>query len=203
MNPKWYIGILVVVLAFLGISLDTASVPNQEIVVQFNDEVSLGEAESAVAVVKEQLEAIGVTEVQVVALRQGSVKITYYSDVEVAIVRAMLTDDASLQVEYATTYPEKEPLSTPFKKNTRGYELNIGAIHYGSDSGLDFDGYLIETKASNDRYFDPLPYAGISAEIVATFHHIAVVSYKSQQNQTHRFDATSYQIPEVRAGPIV
>ena len=60
MKPKWYLNTFILIIAFLGAVLQQFSVPNQEIVLQFEDqEISLGETENAIADVKKLLKNIG------------------------------------------------------------------------------------------------------------------------------------------------
>ncbi len=50
MKPKWYLNTFILIIAFLGAVLQQFSVPNQEIVLQFEgQEISLGETENAIA----------------------------------------------------------------------------------------------------------------------------------------------------------
>ena len=86
---KWYIGTLVVLLAVLGIiDREQVTLPNQEIVLQFNDvELASEDTQTTIAIVKEELQNVGVHNFQVKENEKGRLKITYYSEADVIVVK--------------------------------------------------------------------------------------------------------------------
>jgi len=97
MKNKWYISALIFVLAIVGINLEQVSVPNQEIVLQFIDvEVSLHETQDVIALVKSQLEAVAVDNIKIQDLGNGTLKITYYSDIAVSEIKKIVLGERNL-----------------------------------------------------------------------------------------------------------
>ena len=67
MKTKWYISALIVVLAVFGVLQNQASLPNQEVHIRFEDQtVTLEQSEQTIALIQEQLEAIDVTNIELV-----------------------------------------------------------------------------------------------------------------------------------------
>ena len=72
MKLKRYIGALIIVLTLLVVGQHQISVPNQQIVLQFVDDVSSDETQNAVALVKKQLRDIGADNIIVSDGEDGS-----------------------------------------------------------------------------------------------------------------------------------
>ena len=88
MNWRWYITGIIVALAFVGMSREQFAMPNQEIVVQFNtNSVSADETERAISEITNQLKTIGVEDIQVSEMLDGKLKVTYYSTIDVAVIK--------------------------------------------------------------------------------------------------------------------
>ena len=97
MNNKWYISALIIILAFLGgiTSHEKSVTPNQEIVLQFSSEtVSNDEAQIAITTVKQQLETVGVHDIQVTEYKGGQLKITYFSTIDIGSVKKLLSKES-------------------------------------------------------------------------------------------------------------
>ena len=74
MKNKWYISVLFFALVVIGLNLEKATVPNQEIVLQFTDvEVTLAESQDAIARVQSQLEHVGIDDIKIQDLGNGTV----------------------------------------------------------------------------------------------------------------------------------
>ena len=203
MNSKWYLGLLLVALAFLGISSEQTVVPNQEIVVQFNvDAVSTNDSENAIAIVTKQLQSIGVEGVQVTELLDGNLKITYYSSMDIAVVKDLFNKQAHLFSENTSFSTNENSSNQPFDTNTIAYELNVSEIQTATDADMGGNGLLVELKSGNEWYVNPVLYLGNT--------NIDFSLQRSFQNEAHPLygnialgiDTTSYKIPEVRAGPL-
>src|SRR5690554_2884703 len=90
-NWRWYIPILVIVLAFFGTGLGPSMHPNQEIVVRFESQsVNATEAQRAVSQITSQLKTIGATHVHASELYDGKLKVTYYSTIDVSVIKDLL-----------------------------------------------------------------------------------------------------------------
>lgn len=203
MQSKGYFSILFVVLALIGISWEHTSKPNQEVVVQFdNEEVSCDEAQNAIAIVKLQLQGIGVENIQVVEEDGGRLKITYYSNVDVAMVKSIISDGEKLTLSHVS-FPEneKEP-ELPSNRDSVSYELNVSELHKTTDFGVDGDGFILELKSNHDRYVPPVVYYNHWKIDIRGKNKIEKVAYSLQTSAALLIDNASHNIPEVRAGPI-
>ncbi len=202
MNSKWLIVVVVVALAFLGISLEQTATPNQEIVVQFNaDSVSATETETAIALVMKQLQSIGVESIDIAKTRNGNLKITYYSTLDVAVVKDLFSKQAHLDLGYSTLYANGETPNLPLTTDTT-YELNVSEIQTPADAAMGFNGALVEIKSGNEWYVNPVFYFG-NAKVDLTLQNNFYNATRTQyETVALGIDTTSYKIPEVRAGPL-
>ena len=92
MKPKWYLNTFILIIAFLGAVLQQFSVPNQEIVLQFEGhEISLDETENAIADVKKLLQDIGIKKIKVYKGANGVLKISYFSQVDVVSIKKIFS----------------------------------------------------------------------------------------------------------------
>lgn len=206
MNSKWYLGILVVALAFFGKSLEQNHAPNQEIVVQFSDDlITPLETQFALESVQKQLKSIGAEQIRTTKFVDGTIKVTYFSSIDVAIVKALFTSEENLELGY-TAYNdqgEKEgPDSIPFESGISAYQLNVSEIPERSQRDLGFDGVLVEIKFVRDQYVSPIGYFGGSENDFTLKTHIEKLTNNLYYTSAIIIDNASYKIPEVRAGPL-
>ncbi|WP_432411532.1 hypothetical protein [Rasiella sp. SM2506] len=203
MNSKWFIGVLIVALAFLGIRLEQTVVPNQEIVVQFHvDAVSANETENTIAIVTKQLKAIGVEGVQVTKTLDGNLKITYYSTIAVAVIKDVFSKQANVQLGPITYTSHDDTSNQPFDSNTATYELNVSEIHTVTDADMGLTGSLLEIKSGNEWYVNPVLLLGSANVDFNLKNTLEDLTYTLYGDVALGIDTTSYKIPEVRAGPL-
>ncbi|MBW2938667.1 hypothetical protein KXJ69_11150 [Aureisphaera sp. CAU 1614] len=204
MNSKWYLSILVIALAFFGKSLEQKQAPNQEILVQFNEDfVSTSETEAAVETVKKQLQSIGVNEIQVVTIQDGSIKITYYSAIDVSFVEVLFKNQENLYLAYAGGQEKSDSSSSfPSSENDNYIHLNVNEIPDNSNRDIGFSGVLVEVKFVRDQFENPIAYFGTSEKDFTLKKYSEVLNKNLYFDGTIIKENTSYKIPEVRAGPL-
>ena len=202
-NWRWNITALIVALAFIGISLDQSNTdPNQEILVQFNtDSISVDQAQQAVSDIKNQLKAIGVEDVQVSETSDGRLKVTYYSTVDVAVIKNLFYKHNKLQLGDTPSDERDNSSKIPFTNDSNTYIVDVIQIQSDFIFDVSLQGLLVEVKATNDQYVKPkvsldalevdfeLKY-NIESELSSGYSTISLV-----------VDNATYKIPEVRAGP--
>lgn len=194
MNRKWYFGALIVILTLFGASQENLTVPNQEIVLQFSSvSISSNEAQLTIANVKEQLETIGVSKVDIREEANGRLVISYFSDVTVANVK-----DSLLAVDYASN----EDNQSDFPKE-HTYNLDVFEIIKSSDTGFGSTGKSIfEFKQDYDRFSNPNVFVSAS-DINEVENNVEVlVAYKQNKTIAIAINNIPHQIPECRAGPV-
>ncbi len=199
MNNKWYISAFIFALAIIGISLEQVSVPNQEIVIQFTDvEVSSEETQDAIAVIKNQLQAIDVDNIQIQESGNGTLKITYYSDIEVSEIKELLSKESALTLE--EDLYNKDITETPFEKDV-AYEFDVYEIQESNDF-IDTDGTIIESKSEIIRFFTPNAYVSSTKVDSKEENALEKLAYRIHRNIAIAINNAEYKIPEVRAGPL-
>lgn len=204
MKSKWYISALILILTLFGaISQQQITVPNQEIVLQFTDaSITSKDTQNTIAIVKRQLQDLGVSNIQVKETENGKLKISYYSDTDIASVKERFSKEKNLTLDYTFNNENEDSSKDPFDDKNITYNLDIYEIQNGSDVEWDLNGTsVVELKSESNRFSNPNIYAFINA--VEINESIEKVAYKTYYNIAIAIDNTSHKIPEVRAGPLV
>lgn len=203
MKTKWYWSTFIVILALIGFTLQQFAVPNQEIVVQFShDKVTQLESKNTIAVVKNQLQSLGVKNIQVLKGENGNLKITYYSDLEVAFIQHYLSNTESLEVSFASIFKDKNSPILPEDSSSNPFQLKVLELKQGQDKNGDFNSFALELKPEIDRFYKTVVYLPFVSTEENTKNNTAKVAYKIQNNIAIAIDHITYKIPEVRAGPL-
>ena len=205
MIVRWSIGILIFVLTLVGIaSQQFTPVPNQEIVFQFDGHtITIEEAEHAVALVKKQLHAIGADNIKVHEQEEGFLKITYFSDTDVALVKKLLSDEIEVSSALAFKNKQKGSSKTPIGKDSSRYNIDVYEIQSGHDTGGNLVGKnAIEQKSEQNRFFSPNLLMVLYRICTSAPDETKKEDYKFRKYISFSINETSHIIPEVRAGPI-
>ncbi len=203
MKAKWYISTLIIILSLFGVvSQQQITVPNQEIVLQFTDaSITSEDTQNTIAIVKKQLQDLGVSNIQVNETENGKLTITYYSDADVASIKKTFSKEKNLQLDYDFKNQDEESSRLPFDENTISYNLDVYEIQSGGDTEWDLNGTsVVELKPESNRLAKPNTYAFFNA--LEINESIVKVTYKTRYNIAIAIDNTSHKIPEVRAGPL-
>lgn len=177
--------------------------PNQEIVVQFNtNSISTDETERAISEITSQLKTIGVEDIQVSEMLDGKLKVTYFSTIDVAVIKNLFSHQKKLQFG-DTSFNEKEHSSKiPFSKNSNTYKLDVIKIQKDLGSDLGLHGLPAEIKSLKDQYLNLIVSLGTSEINFSLKHCIERRSCETYHDTVLLIDNTSHKIPEVRAGPL-
>lgn len=201
MRNKWFLGSLIVILAFIGISLEQNIVPNQEIIIKFSQEgISHKTAIEAIARVQSELEKIEASNINIEKSANGILKITYYSDIAVADVKKIFSKSALLgqRIRY-TSQNDKENL--PPDTDVENYYLDVFKIQDNND----LDGQMSaisESKSDTTRSSSINGHAYLKKPSTPDKKNIEQVAYQVYFTCALAIDTTSHKIPEVRAGPL-
>lgn len=204
MNSRRYIGSLIIVLTFLGVVYQQQNtVPNQEIILQFTDvKVTSAETQSTIAIVKTQLQSLGADNIQVKETKEGTLKITYYSDTNVMNIKRTLSEESKIVLDYNLNNQDSEHSNLPIKNNSISYNLDVYEIQKGNDADWNLVANIfLELKSDNERFFNPNVFMSFT-DIDDREENIVKVALKTHSNIALAIDNTSHNIPEVRAGPI-
>lgn len=202
MRTKIHIGILILVLTCLGVvSQQQTQKANQEIVFHFtNIEASSNEAQNTISVVKEQLYEIGVSNIKVSHQDNGKLKISYYSDVDVANVKAELFNKMKLDLDYVFEHEENNANHSS-GEDSPNFNLDIYEIQNTQQSNSGFDGCVLVKKSEFDRYYDPNTFFAFSTLQVRNDNNSEKVALKVWGYVENRISNPFNIFPEVRAGP--
>ena len=203
MKPKWYLSIFVLIVAFLGAGLQQFSAPNQEIVLQFEDKaISLVETENAIANIKKQLQDIGVEKIQVYKGANGVLKISYFSEIDVVSIKKIFSKEKALKLSYSLLDFEEGSSKMPSKNKSNTYQLDVFEIQKSNGNEGDSNGLVVDLLPENDRSFNPDVYYSALLQELRFKNKIEKVAYIIYSNKSIEIDNSSYNTPEVRAGPV-
>lgn len=204
MIKKWYISTFVIIITLLGAVCEQQKiVPNQEVVLEFTDvELTSQVAQNTIAIVKKQLQDIGVSNIQVNEEGHGTLKITYYSDIDIESIKKSFSEENRLDIAFVSHNQEDNSGEFPIDKNTISYNLDIFEIQKTNDIEWGFNGLIVpEIKSKSDRFFEPnLYYYNVEINVKALNNTIDKAQ-KVFQNIVLPINNTSHKIPEGRAGP--
>jgi len=204
MKPKWYLSTFILIVAFLGAGLQQFSVPNQEIVLQFEDqEISLVETENAIANIKKQLQDIGVEKIQVYKGANGVLKISYFSEIDVVFIKKIFSKEKALKLSYSSLDFEEGSSKMPSKNKLNTYQLDVFEIQKSIGNEGDSNGLVVELLPENDRSFNPDVYYSTLLKELRFKNKIEKAAYIIYSNRSIEIDNSSYNTPEVRAGPVL
>jgi len=167
MQLKKYIGAIIFILSFLAvISQQEFNMPNQEIVLEFNQaEVTSSQSESTVAHVKQQLQILGASQIKVQQTVSGKLKITYYSDADVASIKKTFAKDLEHNLDATVFSKPNKQTELPSKLPTIAYNLDVFEIQNTNNSGWGLDGKcVLSTDTKSDRFSDPNVFFFIEVE---------------------------------------
>ncbi|OAB79543.1 hypothetical protein [Cochleicola gelatinilyticus] len=196
-----YLILFVGVLAIAGLSMVQFTVPNQEIIVQFGSSVvSSEEASDAVLVLKEQLQELGADNIYVQKRSDGSVKISYFSTIDVSSVKHSLLKEKQSALGIID---EGKTTNFPFNDSSETFKISVYEIQNGDDFSSSLNGCAIEIEHKNVRFYKPilLPAHTTINEVVAT----PLKQGKNVAGGVCAFKLTkglNRGVPEGRAGPL-
>jgi hypothetical protein len=204
MKPKWYLSTFILIVAFLGAGLQQFSAPNQEIVLQFEDKaISLVETENAIANIKKQLQDIGVEKIQVYKGANGVLKISYFSEIDVVSIKKIFSKEKALKLSYSLLDFGEGSSKMPSKNKSNTYQLDVFEIQKSNGNEGDSNGLVVELLPEHDRYFNPDVYYSTLVYELRFKNKIEKVAYIIYSNRFIEIDNSSYNTPEVRAGPVL
>lgn len=205
MHKKWYFGTLLTALALLIAIQEPTVVPNQEIVLEFtNSDVDSPEVQNAITIVKKQLQSIGVKNTRISReLKNGKLKITYYSDADVECIKSLFSPEQNVALDLVLYDQNKGDSEYPLDENAKDYSLNVYEIQQGLDFSSDFNGkYLLEIQQEQEGFSSFYSYSFVSGIDINDTDRLVKVAQKVNTTIAIAIDNTSHKIPEVRAGPI-
>ena len=149
--------------------------------------------------VTKQLEDLGVQNIRITKYA-NNLKIAYYSDADVSIIKDLLSNEHSLDTDYSSANKDNNS-SHPKEKSAIAYNLDVYELQKNNLNDWSFEGHILEVKTDSDRFSNPYLFTftnTVNDENINTFYKVA---FKINNTVAHAIDNISYKIPEVRAGP--
>lgn len=205
-QPKWYLSAALIFMAVLGgiLGQQRTTVPNQEIVLQFNNaDSSSTDAQHTLAIVEQQLQRIGVAYIHVTEQEDGKMVISYYSEANVESIKALLSKQKELALGFVADKTSEEPLKLPSQSDSVAYNLDVYEIQEGQNTVSNLGGKnAVELKSGQYRFLNPnfyIPTDDFYSDATAPTLKIKI---EVQNYIAIIKDNGLHKIPEVRAGPI-
>jgi hypothetical protein len=204
MIAKRYFSALIILLLFFGFSEKQVSVPNQQIELQFtNQEVVQEDTQDIILSITQQLEALGITDIQVKQQEDGILKISYYSDAAVAEIKKVLfangihSDGTSKEIPDNTNIVKFKEYGTVDTFKLDVYELQTTSNPYAGIHGK----YIIALQKDFDKSPNPNSFGHTSSFLTGELKTTIALVYTESGYTTIHKENISYEIPDVRAGP--
>ena len=91
----------------------------------------------------------------------------------------------------------------PSKNKSNTYQLDVFEIQKSNGNEGDSNGLVVELLPEHDRYFNPDVYYSTLVYELRFKNKIEKVAYIIYSNRFIEIDNSSYNTPEVRAGPVL
>lgn len=181
----------------------SATGPNQEIVVWFYaDSVHDAAAQDVISNISHQLELLGAKDVRISKMSDGSLKILYYSTLDVAVVKKTLHENNGLPTS-GKTFPKREnPFGFPVDGSYGFYNIDVVKIQQDVNQHNSFQGVMVEATWHLDNSLKPKKTPNAALWIFDYESEFERTNYALYLKDFHWIGKASYLIPEVRAGPI-
>lgn len=195
MRAKWYISTIFLLFISFGAFQNQVSIPNQEIVLEFVDtKINTNDIENTIAVVKEKLLTIGVSNIKIKKTQNGTLKISYYSAVDIDNIKEKLAKEDNLVLNKNSENKEKN-------KDSSDYNIDIYELTNETDISKSDKNFVFEIKSNSDRFTTYNYYAYFKKVDQHKENQLFKTTYKANKNNPFTKDHSSHKEPEVRAGP--
>ncbi|WP_298422918.1 hypothetical protein [uncultured Kordia sp.] len=205
MIAKRYFSALIILITLLGFYKKQNPAPNQEIELQFVDqEVVVEDTEDIIQAIKQQLEALGISDIQVREQENGILKIAYYSDAAVADIKSILSSKGITSERHSENIPtNNKVVKIQDHGNVDTFKLDVYEIQTTSNPYADIHGkYVLALQKDYDKSPpSPNSFGNTSSYITGEFKTTIALAYTESTYTTILKENISYEIPDVRAGP--
>lgn len=201
MKLKWCI--LLGILSLIGIATQQQlPMPNQEIVLRFSsEEVATEEAKNAIAIVKDQLVALGAINIQVREIDKGDLKLIYYINADVDSIKDFLTQENTIALGYIVPKGNANNSEIPSKEKHQTYDIDVFEIK-SHERGFDLArSHGLKQKHENTHFEFSCVFI-LSKDIHSVdLENLFTERFKFRKNSAIAIEITSKKIPDGRAGP--
>lgn len=197
MNLKWYVStfFLIVCISFGVFQEQGIIIPNQEIVLEFVDtKTTKNTIENTIADVKEKLLSIGISNISIQDNKNGTLKISYYSNVTIENIKEVLSEEnQNLLSDHSNHQKENNSSSN--------YNIDVYELSQNKDVSNSDEKSVLNTKYSSNRFTTNNGNAFLEQTQLEKANFFFKIAYKVSKENPFTKDNSSYKEPEVRAGP--
>lgn len=199
MKTKWYVCILLIAFSFFGAFQENTTVPNQEIVLEFVDlKISKNYINTTISDVKEKLINAGASNIKVLETKNGALKISYYSVINVDNIKEILSKNNLLAFNNHSKNKEE---NYPSSKNLSNYNIDIYELDNDTNISSFGGNAVLEIKYDFQRYTNTQNHASLENISINKANKLFKTAYKFNKSIVIIKENTSNYKPEVRAGP--
>ena len=202
MGIKFFFGFLISMVSLLGLSLQQPSTTHQEIIIKFSDAegITLETQNNTIAIVKKQLQKIGINYLKVSKDHQGHLKISYFSSVGTSFIKKVLNEGDHFAVSYLPDQNNKQTEDHTRTKSLNLY-LDVFRIPKIFEYPIENSGLVVQLISKTDRYFVPDVFGSYSL-----FHKKYACltqqnKFKFHSKQETKVDVKCLKTIQIRAGP--
>lgn len=202
MGIKFFFGFLISMVSLLGLSLQQPSTTHQEIIIKFSDAegITLETQNNTIAIVKKQLQKIGINYLKVSKDHQGHLKISYFSSVGTSFIKKVLNEGDHFAISYLPDQNNKQTEDHTRTKSLNLY-LDVFRIPKIFENPIENSGLVVQLISKTDRYFVPDVFGSYSL-----FHKKYACltqqnKFKFHSKQETKVDVKCLKTIQIRAGP--
>lgn len=188
--------------SLLGLSLQQPSTTHQEIIIKFSDAegITLETQNNTIAIVKKQLQKIGINYLKVSKDHQGHLKISYFSSVGTSFIKKVLNEGDHFAISYLPDQNNKQTEDHTRTKSLNLY-LDVFRIPKIFENPIENSGLVVQLISKTDRYFVPDVFGSYSL-----FHKKYACltqqnKFKFHSKQETKVDVKCLKTIQIRAGP--
>ena len=202
MSIKFFFGFLISMVSLLGLSLQQPSNTHQEIIIKYSDAkgITLETQNNTIAIVKKQLQKIGINYLKVSKNHQGHLKISYFSSLDTAFIKKVLNEGNYFAVSYL---PNQNNKQTEDHSGTKilNLRLDIFKIPKTFENPIENSGLVVQLLSKTDRYFIQDVFGGYSLFNNQYGCLTQQNKFKYHPKQETKVNVECLKTIQIRAGP--
>lgn len=188
--------------SLLGLSLQQTSNTHQEIIIKYSDAkgITLETQNNTIAIVKKQLQKIGINYFKVSKDHQGHLKISYFSSLDTASIKKVLNEGNYFALSYLPNQNNKQTEDHSGTKSLN-LRLDIFKIPKTFENPIENSGLVVQLLSKTDRYFIQDVFGGYSLFNNQYGCLTQQNKFKYHSKQETKVDVECLKTIQIRAGP--
>ena len=202
MSIKFFFGFLISMVSLLGLSLQQTSNTHQEIIIKYSDAkgITLETQNNTIAIVKKQLQKIGINYIKISKDHQGHLKISYFSSLDTASIKKVLNEGNYFALSYLPNQNNKQTEDHSGTKSLN-LRLDIFKIPKTFENPIENSGLVVQLLSKTDRYFIQDVFGGYSLFNNQYGCLTQQNKFKYHSKQETKVDVECLKTIQIRAGP--